>query len=120
MLITDLYREVKPDDLKGSKQCHFFAGIGGWSIASDLRCGLTTDLFGQEAAPASHSVRRANKKAKQTSAICGRCGSALSVKSEPPVVFGEQVLAAIRHGWWDDVSNDLEGSGYATRRNQAS
>lgn len=28
--------EVHPDDLKGFTQCHFFAGIGGWSLAARL------------------------------------------------------------------------------------
>src|SRR5208283_11812 len=31
----------------------------------------------------------------------------------PPVVFGEQVNAAIGHGWWDLVSTDLESAAYA-------
>lgn len=25
--------DVRPDDLKGYVQCHFFAGIGGWPLA---------------------------------------------------------------------------------------
>ncbi len=28
--------EVTPDDVKGFDQCHFFAGIGGWSYALRL------------------------------------------------------------------------------------
>jgi DNA (cytosine-5)-methyltransferase 1 len=28
--------DVRPDDLKGYTQCHFFAGIGGWSLAARL------------------------------------------------------------------------------------
>lgn len=28
--------EVQPDDLRGYVQCHFFAGIGGWSLAARL------------------------------------------------------------------------------------
>ena len=28
--------EVQPDDLRGYQQCHFFAGIGGWSLALRL------------------------------------------------------------------------------------
>jgi DNA (cytosine-5)-methyltransferase 1 len=24
--------DVHPDDLRGYAQCHFFAGIGGWSV----------------------------------------------------------------------------------------
>ena len=29
-------RDVKPDDLRGYGQCHFFAGIAGWSLALRL------------------------------------------------------------------------------------
>lgn len=28
--------DVKPGDLRGYTQCHFFAGIGGWSLALRL------------------------------------------------------------------------------------
>ncbi len=49
---------------------------------SDSRCGVTIDLFGQVAAPVSRSARREKEKAKQTSATCGRCGSALSVNPD--------------------------------------
>src|SRR5690606_18015116 len=28
--------DVRPDDLAGFRQCHFFAGIGGWSLALSL------------------------------------------------------------------------------------
>lgn len=35
--------EVKPDDLKGFKQCHFFAGIGGWPLALKL-VGIPEDF----------------------------------------------------------------------------
>ena len=27
-------KDVSPDDLRGYTQCHFFAGIGGWSYAA--------------------------------------------------------------------------------------
>lgn len=54
----------------------------GGALLSDLQAGQTIDLFGQEAAPASRSARREKEKAKQTSAICGRCGSALSVNPD--------------------------------------
>jgi DNA (cytosine-5)-methyltransferase 1 len=28
--------DVRPDDLRGYTQCHFFAGIGGWPLALRL------------------------------------------------------------------------------------
>ena len=29
-------RDVRPNDISGYAQCHFFAGIGGWSLALRL------------------------------------------------------------------------------------
>ena len=29
-------RDVRPNDLRGFSQCHFFAGIGGWPLALRL------------------------------------------------------------------------------------
>lgn len=29
-------QEIQPSDLHGFTQCHFFAGIGGWSLALRL------------------------------------------------------------------------------------
>lgn len=42
---------------------------------SSSRAGQQIELFGQEAALASHSVPQGNKKAKQTKGISGRYGS---------------------------------------------
>ena len=33
-------RDIKPSELAGYTQCHFFAGIGGWSLALRLAGGL--------------------------------------------------------------------------------
>ncbi len=30
---TRSIEDVRPSDLRGYTQCHFFAGIGGWSLA---------------------------------------------------------------------------------------
>jgi DNA (cytosine-5)-methyltransferase 1 len=34
-------------------------------------------------------------------------------ESKPAIIFGEQVAAAITHGWWDDVAAGLEAEGYS-------
>ena len=36
--------EVKPEDLDGFTQCHFFAGIGGWPLALRL-AGVPEDAY---------------------------------------------------------------------------
>lgn len=41
--------DVTPADLEGFKQCHFFAGIGGWSLA--LRLAGVPDDYGNAIVP---------------------------------------------------------------------
>ena len=40
---TRSIKDVQPSDLKGFTQCHFFAGIGGWSRALQL-AGWSSDV----------------------------------------------------------------------------
>lgn len=105
--------EVSAADLKGYTQCHFFAGIGGWSYA--LR------LAGW---PDSRPVWTGSCPCQPFSAAGKREGNddrrhlwpeffRLIRECRAPAVFGEQVEAAIRHGWLDGISADLEGEGYS-------
>ena len=105
--------EVKPSDLKPYTQCHFFAGIGGWSYALQL-AGW----------PAERSVWTGSCPCQPFSSA----GKGLGDKDErhlwpvffdlirqcrPECVFGEQVANAIGKGWLDGVSADLESENYA-------
>ena len=105
--------EVNPDELRGYTQCHFFAGIGGWSVALQL-AGW----------PADRPVWTGSCPCQPFSSA----GKGLGDKDErhlwpvffdlirecrPDTVFGEQVASAIGHGWLDGISADLESEGYA-------
>lgn len=105
--------DVKPSDLRGYRQVHFFAGIGGWSLALRL-AGWPDD----------QPVWTGSCPCQPFSAAGARAGFEderhlwpamyhLVRQRRPPVVFGEQVAAAIGHGWLDRVVSDLEGVGYA-------
>ena len=105
--------DVKPADLAGYTQCHFFAGIGVWSHA--LR---------QSGWPDSRPVWTGSCPCQPFSAAGNQKGTAderhlwpvwfnLIRECRPPVVVGEQVEAAIRHGGLDLVQTDLEGEDYA-------
>ena len=105
--------DVQPADLVGYTQCHFFAGIGGWSYA--LR------LTGW---PDDRPVWTGSCPCQPFSAAGKRLGTddprhlwpeffRLIRECRPQPVFGEQVSGAL--GWLDLVSADLEGEGYACR-----
>jgi DNA (cytosine-5)-methyltransferase 1 len=105
--------DVKPADLAGFTQCHFFAGIGGWSLAlrlanwPDDRPIWTGSCPCQPFSAAGKGGGHADERHLWPAFdwLIGQC--------KPGVVFGEQVEAAINHGWLDLVQADLEGKGYA-------
>lgn len=74
--------------------------------------GLTPAQCGQGLALASLSAWQAWVVGSTTSGTFGPSGISSSKNAPPPVVFGEQVEAAIKHGWLDLVQADMEGIGY--------
>lgn len=106
--------EVQPEDISDYTQHHFFAGAGGWSLA--LRNAEWPDDV---------PVFTGSCPCQSYSASGKRLGKAdprhlwpqwfrLIRAIKPPIIFGEQVASAIKHGWLDEVSNDLRGEGYTT------
>jgi DNA (cytosine-5)-methyltransferase 1 len=106
-------RDVGPDELRGYTQCHFFAGIGVWSLA--LR---------NAGWPDDRQVWTGSCPCQPFSAAGRRAGTAderhlwprwfhLIGECRPSAVFGEQVASKDGLGWFDLVSADLEGSAYA-------
>ena len=105
--------DVQPDDLRGYTQCHFFAGIAIWSYAMRL-AGWPDD----------RPVWTGSCPCPSFSAAGKGLGFAdprhlwpvwfnLIRECRPSIVLGEQVSAAIGHGWLDLVHSDLEGEAYA-------
>lgn len=107
--------EVRPEDLKGYTQCHFFAGIAGWSLALQLAGWPTDRPVWTGSCPCQPFSTAGKQKGKEDERHLWPVWFRLIRESRPPVVFGEQVSAAIRHGWWDEVADDLDGEGYTCR-----
>lgn len=111
---TRSIEDVRADDLQGFTQCHFFAGIGGWSHAlrlagwDDSRPVWTGSCPCQPFSVAGRGAGTADERHLWPAWFN------LIRECHPKTVFGEQVEAAIRHGWLDLVQADLEGVGYAT------
>jgi DNA (cytosine-5)-methyltransferase 1 len=107
--------EVKADDIKGYRQCHWFAGIGGWSVALRLAGWDDDREVWTGSCPCQPFSSAGRQKGKEDERHLWPVWFRLIRESKPQFVFGEQVSAAISHGWWDDVADDLEGEGYTTR-----
>jgi DNA (cytosine-5)-methyltransferase 1 len=107
--------EVQADDIRNYTQCHFFAGIGGWSVALRLAGWDDTRPVWTGSCPCQPFSSAGRQKGKADERHLWPVWFRLIRESKPAFVFGEQVSAAIRHGWWDDVADDLEGEGYSTR-----
>lgn len=106
--------DIRPSDLIGYTQCHFFAGIGVWSYAV-RRAGWPDDRPVWTGSCPCQPFSAAGKGAGFTDErhlwphfhwLIENC--------RPPVVFGEQVASKNGLGWLDLVQADLEGSGYAS------
>jgi DNA (cytosine-5)-methyltransferase 1 len=109
--------DVRPADLAGYTQCHFFAGIGGWSLALRL-AGWPDDRpvwTGSCPCQPFSTGNTAHGGAKGQGDVRHLWPSFFSIIREcaPPIVFGEQVVSAIGWGWYDELCWDMEEVGYA-------
>ena len=104
--------DVYPSDLRGFTQCHFFAGIGVWSLA--LRSAGWAD---------DRPVWTGSCPCQPFSAAGAGAGFDderhlwphffhLISECHPPAIFGEQVASRDANPWIDLVQDDLEGVGY--------
>ncbi|RUT25373.1 DNA cytosine methyltransferase [Asaia sp. W19] len=99
-------------DLRDFDQCHFFAGIGGWPLA--LRwAGLEGTPGVWTGSPPCQPFSVAGKGLGQADERhLAPVWLDLIRECKPGLIFGEQVEAAIRVGWIDDLFDALEECGY--------
>lgn len=104
--------DVTPDDLRGFKQVHLFAGAGGWSYALRLAgwpdsrpvwtCSCPCQPFSASGKGAGFDDERHLWPAAHW----------LIEKRDPVIVFGEQAAGGRANIWFDLVQADMEGMGY--------
>ncbi|KFD24682.1 DNA cytosine methyltransferase [Yokenella regensburgei] len=110
---TRSIEDVTPNDLKGFRQCHFFAGIGGWSLAlrragwPDDRPVWTASCPCQPFSAAGKGLGFADERHLWPSTHW------LIGQRRPVVVFGEQSSSKDAEDWIDLVQTDMESLGYA-------
>lgn len=105
--------EVTASDVQGFTQCHFFAGIGGWSLALQL-AGVPANTRLWTGSPPCQPFSTAGKQLGQfDERHLAPVFLNLVSKCRPPVLFGEQVAPAIAKSWMCDLQAHLEGESYA-------
>lgn len=103
--------EVDATDLAGFNQCHFFAGIGGWSRALDLAGWDPARCVWTGSCPCQPFSVAGKRKGLDDARHLWPEFFRLIRQCRPATVFGEQVASAKL--WLDGVCTDLEGVGYA-------
>lgn len=106
--------EVEPEDLRGFRQWHFFAGIAGWPVALKL-AGWPIDAQVCTGSPPCQPFSVAGKQGgRDDPRHLAPAFLDLVAELRPPAIFGEQVAAAIaKHHWLDALLYELEDEGYA-------
>jgi DNA (cytosine-5)-methyltransferase 1 len=105
--------DVRPEDVRGYAQCHWFAGIGGWGVALRLARWDDAEPVWTGSCPCQpYSVAGDEQGATDARNLWPEWFRLIR-ECRPVVVFGEQVDRAVGHGWLDAVSTDLEAEGYA-------
>lgn len=122
--------DVPADDLRGYTQCHFFAGIGGWSHALRL-AGWPDDRPVWTGSPPCQPFSSAGQqKGKDDDRHLAPHFASLVAAERPTILFGEQVASAAVFGkaakraaseldgepewaWIDDLFGRLEAARYA-------
>lgn len=103
--------DVQADDLRGYTQCHFFAGIGGWSYAARLAGWPDDRPIWTGSCPCQPFSNAGSRKGFDDKRHLWPEFHRLISEREPPVIFGEQVASASK--WLARVRSDLEAVGYA-------
>jgi DNA (cytosine-5)-methyltransferase 1 len=106
-------KDVQPNDLTDFTQCHFFAGIGGWSYALRLAGWPDDRPVWTGSCPCQPFSDAGQKGGTQDKRHLWPAFFRLIRERSPPVVFGEQVASKDGLAWLDIVSADLESADYA-------
>lgn len=104
--------EIKPDDIAGFDRVHFFAGIGTWDYCLNQsgwgdRPIWTASLPCQPFSAAGKGFGKADERHLLPNFL------ELVRECKPAAIIGEQVAAAIGHGWLDDLYAEMEACDYA-------
>jgi DNA (cytosine-5)-methyltransferase 1 len=104
---------VTADDVRGFTQCHWFAGIGGWSYALRLAGWPDERAVWTGSCPCQPFSVAGKREGTDDPRDLWPRWRELITEQRPPIIFGEQTSGADGLLWLDRVYVDLETAAYA-------
>ena len=105
-------RDVSPDDLRGFRQHHFFAGIGGWSYSARLAGWPDDRPLATLSCPCQPFSEAGPRSGFADERHLWPAAHHLVRERRFPVVLGEQVATKAGRAWLDLVCADMEADRY--------
>jgi DNA (cytosine-5)-methyltransferase 1 len=110
---TRSIKDVCASDVLGYTQCHFFAGIAGWSYALQLaKWPINKPVWTGSCPCQPFSVQGDQKGFKDDRHLWPEFFRLIK-ECNPATIFGEQVASPLGKQWLAHVRADLEKVGYA-------
>jgi DNA (cytosine-5)-methyltransferase 1 len=104
--------DVRPSDLDGYTQCHFFAGIGGWAYALRLASWPDDRPIWTGSCPCQPFSNAGEGRGIDDERHLWPAFRWLIAQCRPSEVAGEQVASDAGREWFAGVRADLEAMGY--------
>lgn len=105
-------QEVRPSELVGYTQCHFFAGIAGWPLALGL-AGWGDRPVWTGSCPCQPFSAAGKQRGADDERHLWPYWRDLIEQCRPATVFGEQVASPLGRQWLAGVRAEMETLGYA-------
>lgn len=105
-------QDVRGDDVQGYTQCHFFAGIGGWSLALRLADWEDERPVWTGSCPCQPFSDAGKRGAHNDERHLWPEFLRLITDCRPSAILGEQVASKLGRIWLDRVRADLEALGH--------
>lgn len=106
-------RDVSPDDLRGFRQHHFFAGLGGWSYSLRLAGWADDRAVATLSCPCQPFSEAGPRSGFADERHLWPAAYHLVRERRFPVVLGEQVATKSGRAWLDLVCADMEAANYS-------
>jgi DNA (cytosine-5)-methyltransferase 1 len=106
-------REVRSNDVQDYAQAHFFAGIGGWSLALRIAGWHDDARVWTGSCPCQPVSSAGQQKGHADERHLWPAFHHLITECRPTTIFGEQVASKDGREWYSAVRADLEALGYA-------